>query len=81
MATPKNPENYKNREVHELEQNPVYFEADPPIAPAPKNRKLVTETVDVKHQSGTDRADQLKKYGCKSSKKEENKENILLSNN
>ena len=57
MATPKNPENYKNREVHELEQNPVYFEADPPIAPAPKNRKLVTETVDVKHQSGTDRAD------------------------
>ena len=63
LATPKSPEDYKNREVHELEQKPVYFEPDPPIAPAPKYRKLVTETVEVKHQSGTDRADGKKNDG------------------
>ena len=38
-------------------------EPDPPIAPAPKYRKLVTETVEVKHQSGIDRADGKKNDG------------------
>ena len=47
LAKPKYQEDYKNREVHELEQKPVYFEPGHHTAPAPKYQKLMAETVKV----------------------------------
>ena len=62
LSKPKNLKDYKNREVNEFEQVPLYFEkslldhTSAPIAPTPKYR-MTAETVEIKKEMGIDKPD------------------------
>ena len=59
LSKAKDPKDYENRDVYELEHARLYFEKSvleqtPPIVPAPKYR-MTAETVEIKKEIGIDK--------------------------